>query len=118
MPGPDGKSVLHAEIKVGDSIVMLCDEFPEWKVRSPQSFGGSPVTLHLYVKKVDALFARAVAAGATVRMPVQDTFWGDRYGKLSDPFGHEWSLATRTRTLSLDEIRKGAEAAISQKSAN
>ena len=97
---------------------MMSDEFPEWHVLSPQSFGGSPVTLHLYVKDVDALFSRAVAAGATVKMPVQDTFWGDRYGKLSDPFGHEWSLASRTRTLTMDEIRKGAAAAISEKPEN
>ena len=109
MPGPGGK-LMHAEIKIGNSIFFLVDEFPEFGSRAPQSLGGSPVTLHLYVEDVDALFNRAVAAGATAQMPVQDQFWGDRYGKLADPFGHEWSIATHKEELTGEEILKRAEA--------
>ena len=78
MPGPDGTTIMHAEIKIGDSIVMLNDEFPQMGARGPQSLGGSPVTIHLYVDDVDAVFAKATAAGATTTMPVADMFWGDR----------------------------------------
>lgn len=109
MPTPDGK-VLHAEITIGDSILMLVDEFPQWNCLGPQSLGGSPVTIHVYVEDADALFKQAGAAGATVKMPLQDTFWGDRFGKITDPFGHEWSIATHMRDLTPDEIQKGAEA--------
>ena len=109
MPGPGGK-LMHAEIKIGDSIFFLVDEFPEFGSRSPQALGGSPVTLHLYVEDVDALFNRAVAAGATPQMPVQDQFWGDRFGKLVDPFGQEWSIATHKEELTPEEILKRGEA--------
>ncbi|MGC1452068.1 MAG: VOC family protein [Candidatus Sulfotelmatobacter sp.] len=90
MKGPDGK-VMHAELKIGDSIIMLGDEFPEYGALSPQSTGGAGLGLHIYVDGVDAAFDRAVKAGARVDMPVSDQFWGDRYGKLTDPFGHKRS---------------------------
>jgi uncharacterized glyoxalase superfamily protein PhnB len=105
--GPDGKSITHADLKIGDSILMLSDEFPGMKDLAPP--GGSRVTLHLYVEDVDELFNRAVAAGATVAMPLMDAFWGDRYGQLIDPFGHSWSLATHKQDLSEAEIQKAQE---------
>ena len=112
MPGPDGKHLMHAEIRIGDSFVFLNDELPEWGVRGPDPAAGVPVSLHLYVEDVDAVFKRAVAAGCTVKMPVQDMFWGDRYGKLVDPFGHEWGLATHKEDLSPEEMAKRAETAM------
>jgi PhnB protein len=112
--GPDGKSVMHASVKIGDSIVMLSDEFPDFQVLSPLSLGGSSVTLHLYVEDVDAAFDRAVSAGATVRMPVEDQFWGDRYGSLEDPFGHKWSIATHIQDLSEEEIEEAGKAAFAK----
>ena len=108
MTGPDGRSVLHAEIRIGDSIVMISEEDPNWDCRGPEALGGTPTTLHLYVQNVDAAFARAVEAGARVRMPVADMFWGDRYGQVVDPPGHVWSLATHVKDLSPDEIAAGA----------
>jgi PhnB protein len=105
MKGPDGK-VMHAELKIGDSIIMLSDEFPEFGALSPQSSGGAGMGLHIYVDGVDAAFDRAVKAGAQVEMPVADQFWGDRYGKLKDPFGHKWSIATHTKELSADEMKR------------
>ena len=108
MPGPDGK-LLHAEIKIGDSILMLCDEFPQWNTLGPQSLGASTVGIHIYVQDADALFTQAVTAGATVKMPIEDTFWRDRFGKVTDPFGHEWSIATRKRDLTPEELHKGAQ---------
>ena len=110
MPGPDGKSIMHAELRIGDSIVFLSDEFPDMGCRSPQSLGGTATALHLYVEDVDAAFKRAVEAGATVRMPVADMFWGDRYAKIADPFGHEWGMGTHKEDLTPDEIRKRGEA--------
>lgn len=110
MAGPDGK-IMHAELKVGNSIFFLCDEF-EGIARSPVSLGGSPVTLHIYVENVDEFFNRAVEAGATVRMPVEDQFWGDRYGKLADPFGHDWSVATHIKDLTEEEIMAAGQAAM------
>lgn len=107
MPGPGGK-LMHAEFQIGNSIIMMVDEMPEFN-ESPQALGGSPVTIHLYVEDVDVLFDRAVKAGATATMPVSDTFWGDRYGRLSDPFGHHWSIATHKQDLTPEEIQKGAE---------
>jgi len=109
MPGPGGKSIMHAEIKIGDSRIFLSDEFPEMGSRSPQSLGGTANSLHLYVEDVDAAFKKAIAAGAKVQMPVADMFWGDRYGKLIDPFGHEWGLATHKEDLTPREIRKRAD---------
>ncbi len=113
MPSPDGKTVMHAEIKIGDSVLMLCDEFPQMGAQSPQALGGSPVTVHLYVADVDQAYKRAVDAGATAAMPVQDMFWGDRYGKLTDPFGHHWSIATHTEDLAPEDIGKRAAEAFS-----
>jgi PhnB protein len=103
MNGPDGK-IMHAELRIGDSIFMLADEFPQFGSLSPQSTGGSGMGLHIYAEDVDAAFDRAVKAGATVEMPVSDMFWGDRYGKLADPFGHKWSIATHKRDMSVDEM--------------
>ncbi len=108
-PGPGGL-LMHAELKIGDSILMLCDEFPEMKRWvSPESLKGTTTALHLYVKDADAAFAQAVAAGAKVSMPLMDAFWGDRYGKLTDPFGHEWSIATHQHNYTAAEIQKKAE---------
>jgi PhnB protein len=105
MPGPDGK-LMHAIIRIGDSAVMLVDEFPEWGSFGPKALKGSPVTIHLYVEDVDATVAQATAAGATIRMPVADMFWGDRYGQLEDPFGHRWSVATHKRDMSPQEMQQ------------
>ena len=113
MKGPDGK-VMHAELQIGDSIIMLADEFPEFGVLSPQTSGGAGMGLHIYVDGVDAAFDRAVKAGATVEMPVADMFWGDRYGKLKDPFGHKWSIATHTADLSMEEMKKGMDEAMAK----
>ena len=110
--GPDGK-VAHAEIRIGDSIIMLSDEMPGWS-RSPQSLGGTPVNIFLYVKDVDGVFNRAVAAGAKVAMPVSDMFWGDRYGQVTDPFGHSWSLATHKEDVPLEELRERTKAAMAK----
>jgi PhnB protein len=109
--GPDGKSVLHAEIVIGDSRLFLADEVPGMGCLGPLSTGGSPVTLHLYVEDVDAFFNQAVAAGAQVKMPLTDMFWGDRYGVVADPFGHQWSFAMHIEDLTPEEISKRAETA-------
>ena len=113
MPGPDGKSIMHAVIKIGDSIVLLADEFPGVDCVSPTSAGGTSVTLHLYVDDVDAVAERAIHAGATVRMPVSDMYWGDRYGVLADPFGHRWSIGTHKQDLNAEEMEKAAAKAFS-----
>jgi len=109
LPGPDGK-LMHAMIRIGGSAVMLVDEMPQWGALGPKSLKGSPVTIHLYVEDVDAVVKRAVGAGAKVTMPVEDMFWGDRYGKLEDPFGHHWSVATHKRDVSDAEMKKAMEA--------
>ncbi len=106
MPGPDGKSVMHCELKIGDSMVMMCEEFPEMGARSPQSIGGSPVTIHLYVEDADAAYKRATDAGAKATMPLQDMFWGDRYGKLTDPYGHQWSIATHVEDVTPEQMQE------------
>jgi PhnB protein len=106
MKGPDGK-VMHAELTIGDSIFMLADEFPEYGSMSPLSTGGSGMGLHIYVEDADSAFDRAVKAGAKVDMPVSDMFWGDRYGKVADPFGHKWSIATHKADLSAEEMERG-----------
>jgi uncharacterized glyoxalase superfamily protein PhnB len=111
--GPDGK-VMHAEVKIGDSVIMLSDEYPEFGSLSPQSVGGSPMGLHIYIENVDAAFDRAVKAGAQVEMPVMDQFWGDRYGKLKDPFGHKWSIATHVNDMSADEMKRSMDDAMSK----
>jgi len=103
MPGPGG-AVMHAEIRIGDSKVMLADEFPAMGHRSPEALGGSPVSLALYVERVDEVFDRAVAAGAKVVRPVQNQFYGDRSGTLSDPFGHTWTVGTHVEDVSPEEM--------------
>jgi PhnB protein len=103
MPDPSGKSVMHAEIKIGDSPIMLADEQPAM-YRSPQSLGGTPVSLMLYVDDVDKVFPRAVEAGAKVVKPVQDQFYGDRSGTLTDPFGHQWTIGTHKRDVPMEEM--------------
>ena len=107
-PGLKGK-LMHARLRVGDSVIMLTDEMPEWGDLSPKTLKGSPVTIHLYVEDADALFAQAVKAGAKVTMPLDDMFWGDRYGKLEDPFGHQWSIGTHVRDVTLEEMQKAME---------
>jgi uncharacterized glyoxalase superfamily protein PhnB len=104
--GPDEKSIMHAEIKIGDSIIMLGEEHSEMGCRGPQSLGGTPVSLYLYVEDADQAFTRAVSAGAKADMPVADMFWGDRCGQLTDPFGHKWNLATHKENLTPEEMRK------------
>ena len=106
--GPNG-SVMHAEIRIGDSRIMLGEENEQWGTKSPLSTNGNPGSLHIYVDDVDASFDRAVKAGATVRYPLENAFWGDRYGKVADPFGHEWGIATRVKTLSADEMQEAAK---------
>ena len=115
MKSPDGR-VAHAELKLGDSVFMLSDEYPEMKCHSPNSIGGSPVSMYVYVEDVDSLFDKAVSAGAKVLDPVKDQFWGDRHGRLEDPFGHLWSIATHKKDLSEEEMKSAAEAAFSQMS--
>jgi uncharacterized glyoxalase superfamily protein PhnB len=105
MPGPDGK-LMHASFTIGDSLVMLADEYPNHDSLGPKALGGTGVTLHLNVPDVDAFTKRAVDAGAKVRMPVADMFWGDRYGQVEDPFGHRWAIATHIKNMTLDEIKK------------
>src|SRR5437667_5026012 len=108
---PNGK-VLHAELRIGDSILMLNDEMPEAGALSPLSGGSSSVTLHVYLPNVDAAFERATSAGAQVKMPLQDQFWGDRYGVVSDPFGHKWSLATHVKDLSPEQMQRAQDEAM------
>jgi len=106
---PDGK-VGHAEIRIGDSRILLADEFPEWDARSPQTIGGSAVHIMLYVEDVDAVVNRAVAAGAKLFKPVADQFYGDRSGSLTDPFGHKWTIATHKEDVSPEEMKRRASA--------
>lgn len=110
MPGPDGK-LGHAEIRIGDSRVMLADEYPQMGFLSPQARGGTTVSLHVYVANVDATVERAVQAGAKLTRPVEDQFYGDRTGTVEDPFGHRWHVATHKQDLSKAELRKRAEQA-------
>ena len=113
MPGPDGK-LMHAELEIGDSMIMLSDEFPEMGGKPPEALNGTPVSIFLYVEDVDKVFQQAVNAGATPQMPLQDMFWGDRFGKLADPFGHQWALATHKEDVAPEELAKRAAAAMSQ----
>ena len=106
-PGPDGKTIMHAAIQIGDSIVFLNDEFPEMGALSPVTTkGGSTVTIHLYVEDADRQFQQAVAAGCEVVMPLGDQFWGDRYGMVKDPSGHTWSIASHMEDLTPDQIKE------------
>jgi uncharacterized glyoxalase superfamily protein PhnB len=102
---PDG-TVMHSALRIGDSMLMLNDEFPQMGAKGPQSLGGTPVTLHLFVQDVDKAFDRAMQAGAKQIMPVADQFWGDRYGIVADPFGHQWSIATHKRDVTPEDMKK------------
>ena len=108
---PNG-SLLHASLRIGNSVLMLTEECAPMGARDPRGLGGSPVTIHLSVEDADAAFARAAAAGVTVIMPVAEMFWGARYGVFKDPYGHSWSVATQVKALSPEEIRAGLEAAM------
>ncbi len=117
VPAPDGKRMMHAEIRIGNGLVFLADDFPEYcegKSQTPKALGGTPVTIHRYVKDCDAAMRQAQQAGATIKMPAADMFWGDRYGVVVDPFGHTWSLATHKSDLTPEEMAKAMEAAFSQ----
>ncbi|MNS42253.1 hypothetical protein D3C72_746280 [compost metagenome] len=105
LPGPNGK-IMHAAVRIGDSVLMLMDDFAEWGSLGPKALKGTPVTLHLYVKNVDAAMKQAVDAGATLAMPAEDMFWGDRYGQVVDPFGHRWSIATHKFDYTPEEIQQ------------
>lgn len=117
MPGPGGQGVMHAEIKIGDSMIMLNDEWPGMGEKSPQSLGGHTASIFLYVEDVDSLYAKALATGGTGRVPVTDMFWGDRMGRVVDPFGQEWAIATHKEDVSPEEIEKRAEAFMSKMAA-
>jgi PhnB protein len=110
---PDGK-VMHATLKIGDSRLMLADEFPGMGTPAPQSLGGSPVLLNIYVKDVDALFKKAVDAGAKVTMPLANQFWGDRYGQIVDPFGHTWALGSHVEDVAPEEMERRANEIFAQ----
>jgi len=111
MPGPEGK-IGHAELEIGDSLIMLADEYPEMGIRGPKAIGGTAVTLNVYVDDVDTVFDRAVQAGAKALRPVEDQFYGDRSGQFEDPFGHRWSVATHVEDVPPEEMAKrAAEAA-------
>jgi PhnB protein len=113
MPGPDGK-VAHAELQIGDSKLMLSDPFPQSNVRPPSERGGPTASVFLYVEDVDALFDQATRAGATVTTPLEDMFWGDRFGTVTDPFGHVWSLATHKEDLTEAEMAERSKAAMAE----
>jgi PhnB protein len=105
LPGPEGK-IMHAALRIGDSVVMLTDEAPSCGALGPRALKGSPVTIHIYTDDVDAFVERAVSAGAKITMPVADMFWGDRYGKLEDPAGHQWSVAKHVRDVTQEEMQQ------------
>jgi PhnB protein len=107
MPGPDGR-IGHAELQLGDSVIMLADEYPEMDIRGPKAIGGTPVTLGVYVEDVDATFEAAIAAGAEALRPVEDQFYGDRSGQFVDPFGHRWSVSSHVEDVPPDEMAKRA----------
>jgi PhnB protein len=113
MQAPGGK-IGHAELKIGDSMIMMADEFPGSASRSPKSMGGTCAGVFLYVTDVDAMFQKAVDAGAKVEMPLANQFWGDRYGKLTDPFGHSWSMATHVEDVAPEEMKKRMKEAMSK----
>ena len=114
MPGSDGKGVMHAEVRIGNSIIMMGEENPQESCKSAETIGGSPVSFYIYLENVDEAFRTALAAGAEARMPVQDMFWGDRAGTVQDPFGHDWTLASHIKDLTPQEIQQGAEAFFAQ----
>jgi PhnB protein len=111
MAEPETKTIMHAEIKIGDSLVYMTEEHPQMECFSPTHYKGTTVSLHIFVEDVDAAFKRAVASGATTLMPPADMFWGDRFGKLQDPFGHQWSLATHKFDYTPEEMKANMEKA-------
>jgi PhnB protein len=111
--GPDGKSVMHAQLTIGNSVLMLASEFPP-NALSPKSRGGTSVFLHIYTEDADAAFDRATKAGCTIRMPLSDTFWGDRYGMVEDPFGHQWSIATHQHDYTPEQMDANAKSAMAK----
>jgi PhnB protein len=117
MPGPDGRGIMHAEIKIGDSMLFLADECPGMGNRSPKSLGATTIGLHLNVEDVDSAYARAIDAGAISEMSPADMFWGDRFCKLSDPFGHSWSLSTHIEDVKPEEMEQRTEAFFAQMAA-
>lgn len=104
MPGPGGQGTMHAEIRIGDSFVMLSDENPQWEMPSPGTLGGSPVNFMIYLEDCDAAIEKAVAAGCEIKFPASDMFWGDRMGKVQDPFGYQWSFATHKEDVPEEEM--------------
>ncbi len=119
MPAPDGQRIMHASMRIGNSIIFLVDDFPEFcggKSANPKALKGTPVSLHRYVADCDAAIERAQAAGATVEMPAADMFWGDRYGVVVDPFGHKWSFATHLQDLTPEETKSAMNDAFAQHS--
>jgi PhnB protein len=117
IPAPDGRRIMHAAIKIDNSFVFLVDDFPEFcggKASSPKALRGTPVTIHHYVENCDAALKRAQDAGAIVSMPAQDMFWGDRYGAVTDPYGHKWSFATHLKDLTPEEMRGAMKEAFAQ----
>lgn len=114
MPGPDGK-VMHAEIKIGDSFIMMCDEIPKCQNKSAETLGITPIFFYVYTEDADAAFQKAVAAGAESLMPPQDMFWGDRMGTVKDPFGYSWSFATKQKDLTMEEMTKASELAFKER---
>ena len=115
MTAPDGKSIIHAEIQIGNAIVMICDEFPEMGCLSPEKIGGSSTSLFLYVEDVDATYKKALEAGCKELMPVADMFWGDRYGQVQDPYGHRWAIATHIKDVTPEEMQEAAKKLFSKK---
>ena len=113
MPGPGGR-VMHAELRIGDSRIMLADEMPDMGCKAPGAYGGSPVAFYVYVENADAAFKRAVDAGAKARMPLMDMFWGDRCGNVEDPFGYRWNIAQHVKDMTPEEMKKGQEAWFAQ----
>ena len=113
MPGPGGK-LMHAEVRIGDSRLMLADAFPDWGSNGPQALKGTPVFIHLYVNDADAVWQQAVDAGAKPIMPMADMFWGDRYGQVEDPFGHRWSIATHKRDMTPQQMQEEMQKSMQQ----
>lgn len=107
--GPDGKTIMHTELKIGNSRIMLSEEAPQMNCRSPQSLGGTGIHIYMYVDDADTTFNKAVAVGAKPTMPIADMFWGDRFGTIEDPFGHVWGIATHKKDMSTEEINKAGQ---------
>lgn len=114
LPAPEGKGIMHAELRIGSSILMMGDENPDQPCKSAETLGDSPVTFYLYLENVDEAFQLAIQAGAKARMPVENMFWGDRVGSMQDPFGYSWILATHVKDATPEEIQEGAHAACAE----